>query len=150
MNRFARLFAVLLCVFLLSGCEKEKTAVSKRAGKKRAQKAQEKETPKESISEESQLPDVESRSNPFLSREEEEISKKQDFRRPLDLNLTAIVYTPAQKRAVIDGRIYKEGDIVDNKEIVKINAEEIILKDSQGEYVIRLKGILNSAFQSNK
>ena len=37
----------------------------------------------------------------------------------------------------------KKGDIVDNKEIVVINPESVILKDAQKEYIVKLKGVLD-------
>jgi DNA-binding transcriptional MerR regulator len=83
------------------------------------------------------------RTNPFLAPEEEDFLKSQEGKLVINyLKLTAVFYSPPSSRAIIDGKIFKEGDIVDNKQIVKINPEEIILKDTKGEYIISMKNVL--------
>ena len=42
---------------------------------------------------------------------------------------------------MINGRILESGNQIDGKEVFDIKAEEVILKDSQNEYVLRLKNI---------
>lgn len=82
------------------------------------------------------------RLNPFLTKEEERLFRSSKPRIPINhLNLTAIFYSPDNKksRIVIDGRILKKNQVVDNKEIIEIQPEVVILKDSQGEYIMRLK-----------
>ncbi len=84
--------------------------------------------------------------NPFMTSEEEELFKKEgtgvgviDY-----LNLSGSFHSPGYSYAIIDGRIVKENDIIDNKKIVKIGKEEVILKDSYGnEYSIKTKNIVN-------
>ena len=81
--------------------------------------------------------------NPFLTWEEEEEVEK-DRRVPLDyLRLSAALHSKGVSYAVIDGRIVKEGSLVDNKEVVKIGAEEVTLKDFLGtEYVVKMSKII--------
>jgi hypothetical protein len=86
----------------------------------------------------------EGRKNPFLRESEEDIFKStQDRLLITGLNLSAVFYSPGASAAIIDGQFYKEGDTVDNKRIVTISAEEVVLKDAQSVYVLRLKGILD-------
>lgn len=83
--------------------------------------------------------------NPFLSQEELELFKDIDTSSiPIDyLNLTAIFYSPPDSKAVIEGRIYKKGDILDNKMITEIKPEEVFLEDTQSKYILRIKGVLD-------
>jgi hypothetical protein len=84
------------------------------------------------------------RKNPFLRESEESVFDSAKDRLPVTyLNLSAIFYSPGASAAIIDGRFFKEGDTVDNKKIVTISAEEVILKDAQSVYVLKLKGILD-------
>lgn len=85
-----------------------------------------------------------SRISPFLTVQEEQTLEKQGNVIPLlSLEVTAIFYAPqAEKsRAIIDGRVLSIGDTIQNKEIISISLEEIILQDSQARYVARLKKI---------
>lgn len=82
-------------------------------------------------------------SNPFLTREEQEVSRSTEGRLNIDyLNLSAIFYSPAGSKVIIDGKIFKEGDEVDNKKISGITPEEVILKDYQNLYFIKMKQVL--------
>lgn len=84
--------------------------------------------------------------NPFLTIDEEKFL--EDYRGDIIeyLTVSAILYSsssPHRSYAVIDGRIVKERDIVDNKEVVSISPEEVILKDPSGkEYIIIMKKIV--------
>lgn len=82
--------------------------------------------------------------NPFLTYEEEEFFEKE-MKEEIDyLTLSGVFYSSGVSYAIIDGRIVKEKDIIDNKEVVKIGREEVILKDSQDkEYVVKVKKIIN-------
>ncbi|MDD5729558.1 MAG: hypothetical protein PHN57_00305 [Candidatus Omnitrophica bacterium] len=136
---------LILCLFLFLGCAKEEgLQVSKRSGKKaRKQKSEQPAAPAPAPVIKKEEP--QGRENPFLTKEEEDKAiKNKDVRIPLDnFELSAIIYSPRQKEAVIGGKVFKEGDILDNKVIEKIEAEQVILKDSRGEYVIRLKDLVN-------
>lgn len=85
----------------------------------------------------------EGRKNPFLREAEESLFESTKDRLPITyLNLSAVFYAPGESVAVIDGQFYKEGDTVDNKRIVSIFPEEVVLKDAQSVYVLQLQGIL--------
>jgi hypothetical protein len=56
--------------------------------------------------------------------------------------LSAIFYSPPESYAIINGQIFKEGEIVDNKRIEKIEPERVVLKAATGEYLLNLKEIL--------
>lgn len=84
-----------------------------------------------------------SRRSPFLTFEENQ--KVSEFGNASDIDylaLSAIFYSRTGSVAIIDGKVLREGDIVDNKEIVEIMPEAVILKDAQNEYIIKIKGIL--------
>ncbi len=144
-------FLLLLCFGMLAGCEREAAvSVKKKSAKTKGNKAEmAAHSDAEAGASGAKPAIIESsmRTNPFLTREEEDLYKKQDTRRPVNFDLSAIFYAPPKSKAVIAGRIYKEGDIVDNKEIVKINTGDVILKDGQGEYILRLKTVLRSGPQ---
>jgi len=129
---------ILLFVF---GCgKKEEVRIIHEAKKKpmKTEIAASQEAPKETAASEEAVT-----SNPFLTPEEEEFFKGVPNRVNIDyLNLSAIFYSPLEGKAVIDGRIYKKGDIVDNKKIIEISPEEVILNDGEGGYVLKMKGVL--------
>ena len=77
--------------------------------------------------------------NPFLTLDEEkEFSGEKKIIGYL--NLSAVFYSPGHSYAIIDGRIVKEKDTIDNKEIIRINPESVVLRDASGaEYVVRMK-----------
>jgi len=87
---------------------------------------------------------VEARANPFLTQKEEKALVELGNALPLEyLQVSAIFYSSfsSQSRAIIDGKVLVLGDSIDNKEIVKINPEEVVLKDSQGRYVAKMAGL---------
>jgi hypothetical protein len=45
---------------------------------------------------------------------------------------------------VINGRIVKEGDAVDGKEVYQIRPESVILKQGKTKYVVRMRGVGSS------
>jgi hypothetical protein len=80
--------------------------------------------------------------NPFLSSEENAAKKTNKPQEAIDyLNLTTIFFSPPSSRATIEGKIVKEGDMIDNKKIVEIQREAIILQSLGNEYILRLKDI---------
>jgi hypothetical protein len=88
---------------------------------------------------------IEGRVNPFLSEKEEKALVELGNSIPLEyLRVTAIFYSAysSQSRVIIDGRVLVLGDSIDNKEIIKINPEDVVLEDSQGQYVARLAGVM--------
>lgn len=86
--------------------------------------------------------------NPFLTAAEIAHFGKI-LRKPLPLNVTAIIYTPSRKNVVIDGAIYTEGDKVNGKEITKIEPNKILLKDKWREYVASLKDLMRLTEKDN-
>lgn len=87
---------------------------------------------------------TEERTNPFLTLEEEKAVQSQPDAIPINyLMLTAIFYSPLNSRAIVDGAILKKGDFIDNKEIINISPEEIILKDNNSRYVLKMRNIFN-------
>lgn len=80
--------------------------------------------------------------NPFLNFEENGAKKTNNPQEVIDyLDLTAIFFSPPSSRATIEGKIVKEGDLIDNKTIVEIQRETIRLQSLGNEYILRLKGI---------
>ncbi|MFH1768487.1 MAG: hypothetical protein ABH858_04950 [Candidatus Omnitrophota bacterium] len=81
--------------------------------------------------------------NPFLTAEEENIFTGSGHEIIQYLDLSAILHAARDPYAIIDGRVIKEKDILDHKEVVAINKEDVILKDTQGKtYTVKLKGIV--------
>lgn len=105
-----------------------------------------KEKPQIQQKEGSQLPSsgIENSPNPFLTREEEESFKDTGKRIPLgSMMLSAVVYSQVEKsKAIINGRILREGDLIENKQVIEIQPEAVVLKDIQGEYIVTLKNVL--------
>jgi len=79
--------------------------------------------------------------DPFLTQKERFEFQKKELKH---LRLSAIFVSDKSSYAIVDGRIIKENDIIEDKKVIRIERERIILKDYQGrEYVIRLKNIVN-------
>ena len=82
------------------------------------------------------------RANPFLTQEEENAAKETGAKNPIDYHvLYGVLYSPNASRKIINGQILGVGDSIDNKTVIKIEPEAVILKDAQGEYIVRLKRI---------
>jgi hypothetical protein len=91
------------------------------------------------------------RANPFLTLKEAKALVEMGNAIPLDyLNVSAIFYSAvnSQNRAIIDGKILVPGDSIDNKQVIKIDPEDVILEDSQGQYVAKMNKINTSAPKS--
>jgi hypothetical protein len=80
--------------------------------------------------------------NPFLTQEEEQEKELVGSGNRISLDyliLSAILYSSFHtSKAIIDGEILRIGDYVDNKEIVEIQPEAVILKDAQTQYIVKL------------
>ncbi len=88
---------------------------------------------------------IEGRVNPFLTQKEEKVLAELGNAIPLEyLQVSAIFYSASsfQSRAIIDGKVLVLGDSIDNKEIIKINPEDVVLEDSQGHYVAKMTGVM--------
>lgn len=134
-----------LALFLLAGCaNKEEPAPINEAGATSAESdgAQGEESQPLSQKEAAIAPEELTR-NPFLSAEEESEFRDAGKAIPLDtLSLSAILYSSAAKsKAILQGRILQKGDNIDNKEIVEIRPEAVILKEAATEYIVRLKNL---------
>lgn len=65
----------------------------------------------------------------FHSTPSEQSSAKKVKRKQ---QLTAIFLKKANKQAIINERLYNEGDYVGDKKLIKINATSVILQNSEG------------------
>lgn len=82
------------------------------------------------------------RLNPFLSLDEEQYFSSTQGRLMLnDAEVTAIFYSPPESKAIINGYVVKKNDMFEGKEVLEINPEDVVLKDAQGEYIVRMKKI---------
>lgn len=83
------------------------------------------------------------RRNPFLT-EEEERALSRDAKEIIDyLEVSGIFYSGKSSYAIIDGRIMKEKDFIDNKEITRIGREEVVLRDSgNNEYIVKIRKVI--------
>ena len=71
-----------------------------------------------------------SRTNPFLTKEEEENYKETQGRIIIeDMTLSAVMYSPPNSKVIINGSIFKEGDDIGTKKIIEIQPKAVILKD---------------------
>ena len=88
---------------------------------------------------------IEARTNPFLTQKEEKSLVEMGNAIPLEyLRVSAIFYSAlsSRSRTIIDGKVLVLGDSIDNKEIIKINPEDVVLEDSQGHYVVKMAGVM--------
>ncbi|MDD4907783.1 MAG: general secretion pathway protein GspB [Candidatus Omnitrophica bacterium] len=82
------------------------------------------------------------RTNPFLTKEEEENYKETQGRILIEnMTLSAVMYSPPSSKVIIDGAILKEGDNIGQKKIIEIQPKAVILKDdsSKSEYILKTK-----------
>jgi hypothetical protein len=103
-----------------------------------------------SQTDESNSEQIEGRVNPFLTEKEEKTLVELGNAIALEyLRVSAIFYSgsPYQSRAIIDGKVLVLGDSIDNKEIIKINPEDVVLEDSQGHYVAKMTGVMAKVAQ---
>lgn len=140
-RRVLFIFCITLSLFWIGGCGKNEIKVLQEGGVV--------SSGVNIVQQQYEVQQVESvasagaRNNPFLEKEEEASWDLEDKSIAENLNLTAIFYYPPNSKAIIDGRIVKEGDIIDNKEIIKINSQEVVLRDIHNEYILKLKEILS-------
>ncbi len=145
-----KIFFFILCLFLFIGCSRQEEA-----GTQDSQEAQEPKEeaqgqtgqiniapePQEEKTKES-VQDIAKMRNPFLTQEEEDALKQTGSTIPINyLVLSAVLYSPNASRAIINSQIVAVGDSIDNKKVTRIEPEAVILKDAQGEYIVRLKGV---------
>lgn len=140
------LFFLILCLFLFFGCAKQGQEDTQNLQETQAQTeevvTEEAKTPVEQEKSKEASGDMTKMRNPFLTQEEEGVTKETGSFIPINyLSLSAVIYSPRESRAIINGQILKVGDNIDNKQVVKIEPEAVILKDAQGEYIVRLKKV---------
>lgn len=86
--------------------------------------------------------------NPFLTPEEQQVLASGAVRTRLDsLRVTAIIYAPPLSQAIVDGRMVREGDVIDRKEVIEIQPEAVVLRElgnSQQEYLVELEVVAGS------
>jgi hypothetical protein len=54
------------------------------------------------------------------------------------LNLSLIVINRGKKFAIISGAVVKEGDVVDQRRILRIERNQVLLKDKEGERWLKI------------
>lgn len=141
MNKKVNLLPILalsLFLFFGFGCGRQEVKIIGQSSvtTEETEKLSPRETTQEAVS---YLREV--TSNPFLTQEEEERAFAEKGKRiPIDyFVLSAILYSSSASKAIINGQILEKGNTIDNKEIIDILPDAVILKDSQSEYVVRLK-----------
>lgn len=80
--------------------------------------------------------------NPFLTGDELRKFKNTGFEEETYLSLSGIFYSsiPSSSYAIINGRVLRVNDVVDNKKVVEISSEQVVLEDFQNKrYVLGLK-----------
>lgn len=143
-------FFLIVCLFLFISCSRQEETVTQdsqdgqeQPGESQGQTSQTDiapETQKEKAKEPVQ--DFAKMRNPFLTQEEENDLKQIGTTIPINyLMLQAVLYSPNASRAIINGQIVVVGDSIDNKKVIRIEPEAVILKDAQSEYIVRLKGV---------
>ena len=88
------------------------------------------------------LKDVKYARDPFVSLEKQGLQVSEELEEITQPKLSAIIYGPGEKLAIIKGQILKTGDIVDSKEIVDIRPESIVLKESGKRYLLKLTDVV--------
>ena len=98
----------------------------------------------EESSEEAATPPTPMR-DPFLTTEEAQALTAGAPRERLDsLRVTAILYAPPRSRAIVEGRVLAEGDVIQRKQVEQIQPEAVVLKDLTAgwkEYLVELKPV---------
>jgi len=84
--------------------------------------------------------------NPFLTQEERQMFReKSKYEELIGPELSAILYSPGDSKAVIDGKIVKEGDMIYGKKVIGITQEAVILTDFQHKFILKLNMLISSA-----
>ncbi len=142
-----KIFYILVILFILffSSCAKEEEA---RAIKKSARNGKDKEKASVDLanvssSQENITVNFDKQRNPFLSPEEELKFRDKEGRLIIDKpRVLAVFSSPGKSGAIIGRRVYKVGDILDNKEIIEISPSGVILKDRHTQYILKIPDII--------
>ena len=138
------LCAVVAGIYLISGCAKKEEIVSFDSSQSLPDKSQMTVAQKNNgtAAQKEGLDLVDIAFNPFLTPQEEKNFSGTGKYVPLDyLSLSAVIYSPTSCKAIVNGKILELGGSIDNKKVVAIRPEEVVLKDSQSEYILRLKKV---------
>ena len=88
---------------------------------------------------------LEKEDNPFFDYKTEQHYKDKDRRAIKDMTVTAVFYSGENSRAIIDGKIVKKGDIINNLEITEIKSEKVYFVDYLGkECTLEMQNILSA------
>lgn len=80
--------------------------------------------------------------NPFLTGDELREFRNMGYEEDTYLSLSGIFYSeiPDSSYAIINGRVLRVNDVVENKKVIEISPEQVILEDFQNKkYVLSLK-----------
>lgn len=64
---------------------------------------------------------------------------KRDIYEPENLDLKGILFNPHEKKAFINGELYKEGDIVNGYKITRIFPDKVIVSKNNFQFEIKLE-----------
>ncbi len=84
----------------------------------------------------------ESTRNPFLTLREQRCGSAIKTRKPIGFfYLQGVFIKPDKKIALINGKVVKEGDFIEDKKVASIEKDSVVLEDGGGKLVIRLPQI---------
>ena len=79
--------------------------------------------------------------DPFYRKTEKKVERVvEEIKQELSMVLTGIQRVNGRYMAYIDDKIYWENDIIDEKKIVKIEENYVVLRDFDKEYILKLGG----------
>jgi hypothetical protein len=86
---------------------------------------------------------IEKISDPFLTDEESRFFATQDKNVTwTDPNISAIFYSSRSSTVVVGGRVLGVNDFIDDRQIIAIRPEAVVLKDKKGTYVVKMGSVL--------
>lgn len=133
---------IFLITLFLTGCGGDTVIVMQSSsGTKKSFEEKKEDTEKGNYVEEVLFDDIVR--NPFVRLEKRQEAVIVKERESLEnLVLSGVFYFPGKSYVIINGQIIKEKGFIDKKEVVIINKDNIVLRDSQGkEYLVELVSI---------
>ncbi|MFH1398032.1 MAG: hypothetical protein ABIH27_05750 [Candidatus Omnitrophota bacterium] len=136
---------IILGILFFSSCVKEEGAraikKSGRIGKNKEKAAA--DPANVSLPQENITVNFDKQRNPFLTPEEELKFRDKEGRLIIDKpRVLAVFSSPGKSGALIGGRVFKVGDIFDNKEVIGISPSGVILKDRHTQYILKMPDII--------
>jgi hypothetical protein len=137
-------FLAMLLVLTFLGCAKDTPppppGVAHQKTKQGQKAAEEKEnnTDTSNASVNGEKIDKINRSNPFLTVEEEKTFGAKSREALTTSRISGIFSSVNGAYAIVDGKVLKVSDRIYGKEVVEINHDNVVLKDSSREYIITL------------